>query len=158
MERCSGLTSRGRRCCKKTLNFYRCYNVDIPLCTHHRHSNPIFNWSYNGDYSSSHETVVRWLDFFNDITAKSNIPPWLAVYITSRLYEHVPSDMPQYDLMTVFFNSVFLPSEPIECPVCMDSNSDEYVTTPCGHSFCRACISRWMYTSVQCPLCREIIC
>lgn len=158
MEQCSSVNNRGVRCCKRTKNVYKCYGIDVPLCHHHKDTNPIFIWSYSHDYSGGPEVIVKWLDFFNDIIGKSNIPPWLAVYITTRLYEQVPSDMPQYDLMKVFFNSVFLPSDPIDCPVCMESKADEYVTTPCGHSFCRKCIVRWMHKNVHCPLCRKIIC
>jgi hypothetical protein len=157
MEQCSSVNNRGRRCCKKTANMYECYGVDLPLCHHHKDTNPIFVWSYIGDYSAASEKVVRWLDFFNDIIGKSDVPPWLAVYITTKLYEKVPSDTSQYDLMNCFFNSVLLPCDPVECPVCM-TNDDTCVTTPCGHSYCRGCIVRWMHSSVHCPLCRKIIC
>lgn len=158
MEQCSGLTSRGHRCCKKTKDTYKCYGLDVPLCVHHKKSNPIYKWSYVGDYSASHEKIVKWLDFFNDITANNNVQPWMAVHITTRLYDHLPSDVPTYDLMNSFFNSVLLPCDTIDCPVCLSSNEDECVTTPCGHSFCRKCIVQWMYKKIRCPLCRKIIC
>lgn len=157
MEQCSGINSRGRRCCKKTKTTYDCYGVQVPLCSHHKDTNPIFIWSYSGDYSAATEVIVKWLDFFNDIVGKTGIPAWLAVYITTKLYEQVPSDMPQYDLMRCFFNSVLLPCDPVECPVCL-TTEDECVTTPCGHSYCRKCIVRWMHKKVHCPLCRKIIC
>ena len=157
MEQCSGITSRGRRCCKKTRTGYDCYDVKVPLCSHHKETNPILMWSYSADYSAASELIVKWLDFYNDIVGKSDIPPWLAVYITSKLYEQIPSDLPSYDLMRIFFNSVLLPCDPIECPVCLTID-DECVTTPCGHSYCRKCIVRWMHKKVHCPLCRKIIC
>lgn len=158
MERCSGITKKGVQCCKRTTITYDCYGVHMPLCSQHKEANPILTWSRSYDYSTGPETIVKWLDFYNDIVEKTDIPKWLTVYITSKLYQQIPSDLASYDLMRIFMNSVLLPCDPIECPVCMCSDKDEYVTTPCGHSFCRKCIVTWMYKKVQCPLCRKIIC
>jgi hypothetical protein len=41
-----------------------------------------------------------------------------------------------------------------ECSVCIDSFSPEPVTTPCGHSFCRACLARSLRERRECPNCR----
>jgi hypothetical protein len=158
MERCSGITQRGSQCCKRTKNSYDCYGVFMPLCGYHKETNPILNWSRTYDYSVGPEIVVKWLDFYNDIVEKSDIPKWLSVYITSRLYGQIPSDLSSYDLIRIFMNSVLLPCDQVECPICMSNEEEEYVTTPCGHSFCRKCLVKWMYKKVQCPLCRKIIC
>ncbi len=32
----------------------------------------------------------------------------------------------------------------------------EPVTTPCGHTFCRACFARSMDHSSRCPMCRTV--
>lgn len=157
MEQCSGLTSKGYRCCKRTTSSYNCYGINVPLCGYHKETNPILGWSRSADYSLSSELIVKWLNFYNDIVGKSDIPPWLAVYMTSRLYNRIPADLPNYDLMQIFFNCVLLPCDPVECPICMTTD-DECVTTPCGHSYCRKCIVQWMHRKVRCPLCRKIIC
>ncbi|KAJ1158192.1 hypothetical protein NDU88_010886 [Pleurodeles waltl] len=47
--------------------------------------------------------------------------------------------------------------EELMCPVCYDSFKDA-VTLPCGHNFCRDCVSRsWGYRADQaCPICQEV--
>jgi len=41
----------------------------------------------------------------------------------------------------------------VECPVCYNMLF-EPVTTPCGHTFCHACLARTLDFGGQCPLCR----
>ena len=41
----------------------------------------------------------------------------------------------------------------VECPLCLRIFW-EPVTTPCGHSFCRACLYQALDTSPSCPLCK----
>lgn len=38
------------------------------------------------------------------------------------------------------------------CPICLESCGTQ-VETLCGHVFCKACISRWLGSSVRCPVC-----
>uniref|UniRef100_A0AAZ1XYD6 RING-type domain-containing protein n=1 Tax=Oreochromis aureus TaxID=47969 RepID=A0AAZ1XYD6_OREAU len=42
------------------------------------------------------------------------------------------------------------------CSICLDVFTDP-VSTPCGHNFCKTCISQhWdMNQSCQCPMCKE---
>jgi len=45
----------------------------------------------------------------------------------------------------------------VSCPLCLDLFIDP-VTTPCRHSFCRACIARVLISGhTSCPLCRSIL-
>jgi len=44
----------------------------------------------------------------------------------------------------------------LECTVCQEL-MHEPVTTPCGHSFCRACLRRSVDHSTHCPVCRTIL-
>jgi len=46
------------------------------------------------------------------------------------------------------------PNENIECPICYTKITDEYLTTPCSHSFCVSCITKWYETNNTCPYCR----
>ena len=46
--------------------------------------------------------------------------------------------------------------EQLECNVCTDLLLNP-VTTPCGHTFCKECLSRAVDVRNQCPLCRTIL-
>jgi predicted amidophosphoribosyltransferase len=43
----------------------------------------------------------------------------------------------------------------MECPICFETC--EGVRTLCGHTFCSSCISKVAYTTLTCPLCRELL-
>ena len=43
----------------------------------------------------------------------------------------------------------------VECILCMKLLF-EPVTTPCGHTFCRACFARTTDHSNKCPMCRTV--
>ncbi|CAL8406754.1 unnamed protein product [Arctogadus glacialis] len=47
--------------------------------------------------------------------------------------------------------------ENFSCPICLDVFSSP-VTTPCGHNFCRTCITKFWDEQVQfkCPVCNEL--
>ena len=49
------------------------------------------------------------------------------------------------------------PDDNIECPICYTKITDEYLTTPCSHSFCVGCIIKWYETNNICPYCRNNI-
>ncbi|XP_068444264.1 E3 ubiquitin-protein ligase TRIM39-like [Clinocottus analis] len=65
-------------------------------------------------------------------------------------YTHGESDMSSFSV----FES--LPEDPFQCPLCLKVFSDP-VTTPCGHSFCKSCLSeRWDKSdSCSCPMCSK---
>ena len=42
------------------------------------------------------------------------------------------------------------------CPICIGPIQDKYVTS-CNHEFCKSCISKWLCTKQNCPMCREKI-
>ncbi|KAJ8558878.1 hypothetical protein ON010_g8571 [Phytophthora cinnamomi] len=43
-----------------------------------------------------------------------------------------------------------------ECPICCDDFTDPFTTT-CRHTFCSACIFRWLATNNACPACRQTL-
>jgi hypothetical protein len=42
----------------------------------------------------------------------------------------------------------------LECPICLDKNDKEWVTTKCNHRFHRDCLNEWVKISNTCPICR----
>ncbi|XP_076016499.1 E3 ubiquitin-protein ligase TRIM21-like [Genypterus blacodes] len=53
--------------------------------------------------------------------------------------------------------SCLLSEDQFRCPICLDVFTDP-VTTPCGHNYCKICISQHWSSNVQCvcPLCTEV--
>ncbi|XP_027128935.1 E3 ubiquitin-protein ligase TRIM21 isoform X2 [Larimichthys crocea] len=53
--------------------------------------------------------------------------------------------------------SCLLTEDPFLCPICLDVFSDP-VSTPCGHNFCKTCITEHWNINVQCqcPNCKEV--
>ena len=47
-------------------------------------------------------------------------------------------------------------SDHFECSICVGL-LDNPVTTPCGHNFCKHCLSTWLATKPQCPLCKAAV-
>jgi ankyrin repeat protein len=44
----------------------------------------------------------------------------------------------------------------LACPICFEW-LDDPVTTPCGHSCCRACLSQWLGGNDSCVVCRDVL-
>jgi hypothetical protein len=45
----------------------------------------------------------------------------------------------------------------MECPVCYESIESGSTTTPCGHTYHEACLSKWLERSTNCPTCRTVV-
>lgn len=41
------------------------------------------------------------------------------------------------------------------CPVCLSHMHEPVTIVRCHHSFCKACIERWLEVSASCPMCKE---
>jgi hypothetical protein len=60
------------------------------------------------------------------------------------------------------FTSIFLQlskhdlESTLTCSICLNIVSDP-VLTKCSHSFCKECLTRWLYSRSQCPMCRKPI-
>ncbi|XP_053485446.1 E3 ubiquitin-protein ligase TRIM39-like isoform X3 [Ictalurus furcatus] len=53
-------------------------------------------------------------------------------------------------------SSSLLSEDQLQCSICLDVFTDP-VTTPCGHNFCKSCLTQWWEKSqhCHCPLCKE---
>jgi hypothetical protein len=47
--------------------------------------------------------------------------------------------------------------EKSECCICMDKNTNPWVSISCGHKFHRECIMQWNRHNNTCPICRAIV-
>lgn len=85
---------------------------------------------------------------------------WTMQYIVLILQNYYGGDffMPQnYRLETYdYTSSRDLNPDHSECPICMCQigDNDQTMTPPCGHTFHRNCLSRWMQEELICPVCR----
>uniref|UniRef100_A0A8V5H4U0 RING-type E3 ubiquitin transferase n=1 Tax=Melopsittacus undulatus TaxID=13146 RepID=A0A8V5H4U0_MELUD len=41
------------------------------------------------------------------------------------------------------------------CPICLDSWEEASYVLPCLHQFCYPCITRWVDSKPECPLCKR---
>jgi hypothetical protein len=53
--------------------------------------------------------------------------------------------------------SNYTPSEPITCPICLNTVKDDVYNTECSHKFCVSCIDGWVKIKKNCPCCRKEI-
>jgi hypothetical protein len=64
-----------------------------------------------------------------------------------------------YAFFTILCNPYFCinldKNNKIECPICLDKNDKEWLTTRCNHRFHRVCLNEWMKISNTCPICRR---
>ena len=42
-----------------------------------------------------------------------------------------------------------------KCTICLDQMNDPATLKPCGHQFCKECISKWLQKSSACPDCKK---
>ncbi|KAK3545346.1 hypothetical protein QTP70_004072 [Hemibagrus guttatus] len=74
------------------------------------------------------------------------------LYLGSYPFNHDP------ELLTIVSHdsSSLLSEEQLQCSICLDVFTDP-VTTPCGHNFCKSCITQCWEKSqhCHCPLCNE---
>ena len=60
------------------------------------------------------------------------------------------------------YNFAYKMEEADICSICQEIPTDP-VTTPCGHTFCKACLNRWIQqkcpdpNDIKCPMCRRVI-
>ncbi len=154
---CECLTSRKKRC--KLVGRYKVnsYGVFINSCRYHTNSNPIYEWSYRVNQEAP-KRIINFLNFYNGLLSFYDLNKWLAVMITAELFEDTTYKNSFEKLFELFEEKVYKSSKSFsECSICLSDDPSDGITTRCGHNFCRPCISRWIKTKPNCPLCRELI-
>ena len=150
---CYGKTCRGRRCKLKTRNAYKCYGIEVPICTYHKNDNIVYNWSCSRQPTYTPEKIRSFLSFYNHCVNKG-IHQWLAVLISAELHK-TRMFVSAEEIIQLFRNTIFAATRG-ECSVCYETY-DDALKTRCGHTFCEACLIRWTSTNVTCPMCRKLI-
>ena len=41
------------------------------------------------------------------------------------------------------------------CPICLDEENNDFITTNCDHQFCSDCLKEWLCVDNSCPICRN---
>jgi hypothetical protein len=72
-----------------------------------------------------------------------------SIDISSRIFSISYVNRSQQQPMNVCID------EQKECCICMDKNTQEWIETPCVHSFHRECLNGWIQTNRTCPICRS---
>ena len=45
----------------------------------------------------------------------------------------------------------------MDCPICLEQNNNEMITTACNHVFHKFCLDEWKKINLSCPCCRSKI-
>ena len=45
----------------------------------------------------------------------------------------------------------------MDCPICLEQNNNEMITTACNHVFHKSCLDEWKKINLSCPCCRNKI-
>ena len=80
-------------------------------------------------------------------------PQFIAKYSPWSIQELVEIPKGTLSLVPAQVPPKYTPGNGNTCLIC-DDEQDEWRKTPCGHVFCRACISTWLDTHNTCPMCR----
>ncbi|KAK3546700.1 hypothetical protein QTP70_032171 [Hemibagrus guttatus] len=90
---------------------------------------------------------------FYDVKSRSHIYSFTGQSFTEKLYPYFSPGLNNgvsRDSRSLLFE------EQLQCSICLDVFTDP-VTTPCGHNFCKSCITQCWEKSqhCHCPLCKE---
>lgn len=159
MQQCCGITTKGVRCKKKTLNILDSYGINFNVCNLHTNQNVILEWSKNTTIITIPKDIDTYLNIYYHLSQKLEFMKEVPlVMLTTFLFKR-NSRKRIKDCITqrfVFYEDIFKEHSddktPEECPVCFE---DSEVATPCNHSFCRSCIYNWADVKGTCPLCRS---
>jgi len=156
--RCLGLTKNRKRCKRYSQTTSNHYGLPLNTCSHHSKVNIIYDWSMNKDVINKIPKEVRkyikmYESVINDYTT---IDPWLAICAVTDLYHFDDSFSGKTILRKFFFRTLEI-QQTGECPICMLDKNKLFVTTRCGHTFCRECIVKWSMKNFSCPICRRFI-
>lgn len=89
------------------------------------------------------------------------MPLWIRVFITAEFFHAFAAE--STTAMAAKGFSQYCEENAI-CPIChcamgigMNYDLESAIETPCGHTFDKSCILRWLEQSSTCPLCRHVL-
>jgi hypothetical protein len=119
----------------------------------------IQTWSFIIDFNKSELILYRVSCLFLHLYTILNLFIWICVFIlicSSSLFS-TWSSLPENANHSQQGRIEVFVDEDIECCICMDKNSQEWIRTQCNHSFHRECLNNWTNTNNTCPICRKIL-
>ena len=79
----------------------------------------------------------------------------LAIIIATKLKDFVNELGTKQQTKAQLVDSMKESQQKFKCPVCLDYLEDAtFASIKCGHVYCWYCISRWMGSEQNCPVCR----
>jgi hypothetical protein len=116
----------------------------------------IQTWSFIIDFKKSELILYRISCLFLYLYTILNLFIWICYCILICSFGVFPgwSNKP---VRSVHFRIEVFVDEDIECCICMDKNSQEWIRTKCNHCFHRECLNNWTNTNNTCPICRKIL-
>lgn len=159
LVQCFGCTKKGGRCkFVGTINKNE-YGVDMVVCKKHADQNVIKGWSaWDYSYDTEPEDVRKFFKFYDMCLGWFKCNRKLALCITSQLFkeEYVYKNAEPEDFILAFIEKVLKPIDSGECSICYECDGPNCVTH-CGHVYCTMCITKWIFKSPTCPMCRKNI-
>ena len=158
MQRCCGITRRGEQCKRHTYSQTTNYGITLHACNFHVDQNMILEWSRRGPQNETTPTIIKnYLSIFWSLSEALDFMRNVAlVMITSHVFlEDSKKDITDaFGIRDKFYENVFKKTIlEDECPVCFETQQE--ITTPCNHGFCKSCIYQWCDMRGTCPMCRK---
>ena len=160
MNRCCGLTKKGKRCAKSASYQLLIAGVYYDVCHIHSTQSLLSAWETEiteraeTDLGDVPTTVMDWLYAFSECYDGTDNSEVSAMYAT--IMRHTREIiLPFEDKFDIYVGTLVDESRShsgVECCVCYETT--EIVKTGCDHALCMICLKQWTRRSTSCPMCR----
>lgn len=161
MNRCCGLTKKGKRCAKSASYTLLMAGVEYDVCHIHSTQPLLSEWEIelaeraetNGpDVGDVPTPIMDWLYAFNECYNETTSSEVSTLYAT--IMRHTRGIILSFDDKFDIFVGTLADEchGDAECCVCYETT--EIVKTQCEHTLCIDCMKQWMRRSTSCPMCR----
>lgn len=105
--------------------------------------------------------TIKFFTYFDNILSKIYYSFIILQVLSLIIYKYIKYELQSIDIddLILIKNDKFeLKKIGIideECSICLDKNNIEWVSLPCEHKFHENCLSPWIYTNLNCPICRR---